>query len=61
MSNNTPSCSEEIHEWNTFANSIRRVLSISQYWLEKCLDEPTQSKAILQFRRAHQPDKPTFK
>jgi hypothetical protein len=32
-----------------------------QYWLEKILDESTQSKARLQFRIAHQPNKPTFK
>jgi hypothetical protein len=30
-------------------------------WLEKHLDEPAQFKARLQFRRAHQPDKQTFK
>jgi hypothetical protein len=32
-----------------------------QTWLEKHLDEPAQFKARLQFRRAHQPDKWTFK
>jgi hypothetical protein len=32
-----------------------------QTWLEKCLDEPALLKARLQFRRAHQPDKQTFK
>jgi hypothetical protein len=58
---NTPSCSEESHEWNTFANPIRHALSILQYWIEKHLDEPTQFKARLQFRRAHQPGKMTFK
>jgi hypothetical protein len=56
-----PSCSEESHEWNTFANLIKNMLSILQPLLEKRLDEPTQFNARLQFRRAHQPDKPTFK
>jgi hypothetical protein len=37
------------------------VLSILQYWLEKRLGEPAQFKARLQFRRAHQPGKLTFK
>jgi DNA replication protein DnaD len=37
------------------------VLSVLQTWLEKCLDELAQFKARLQFRRAHQPDKQTFK
>jgi hypothetical protein len=37
------------------------VLSILQTWLEERLDEPTQFKARLQVRRAHQPDKQTFK
>jgi hypothetical protein len=32
-----------------------------QIRLEKYLDEPTQFKVRLQFRRAHQPDKLTFK
>jgi hypothetical protein len=32
-----------------------------QTWLEKHLHEPAQFKARLQFRRAHQPDKRTFK
>jgi hypothetical protein len=32
-----------------------------QSWLEKCLDKPAEFKAKLQFRRAHQPGKPTFK
>jgi hypothetical protein len=32
-----------------------------QNWLEKCLDEPAQLKARLQFRRAHQPGKLTVK
>jgi hypothetical protein len=56
-----PSCSEEGHEWINLANSIWHALSILQTWLEKLLDEPTQFKARLQFRRAHQPGKPTFK
>jgi hypothetical protein len=56
-----PSCSEESHEWNTFANLIRHTLSILQNWLEKRLGEPAQFKARLQFRRAHRPDKLTFK
>jgi hypothetical protein len=56
-----PSFSEESHEWNTLANSIRHVLAILQYWLDKRLDKPAQFRARLQFRRAHQPDKPTFK
>jgi hypothetical protein len=58
---NTPSCSEESHEWNTIANLIRHELSILQYWLEKCLDELAQFKERSQFRRADQPSKPTFK
>jgi hypothetical protein len=37
------------------------VLSILQYWLEKRLGEPAQFKARLQFRRAHQLGKLTFK
>jgi hypothetical protein len=37
------------------------MLSILQTWLEKWLDEPAQFKAKLQFRRAHQPGKLTFK
>jgi hypothetical protein len=37
------------------------VLSILQTWLVKRVDEPAQFKARLQFRRAHQPDKQTFK
>jgi hypothetical protein len=57
---NMPSYSEEGHEWNPFANPIRHTLSILQFWLEKCLGEPTQFKARLQFRRAYQPGKPTF-
>jgi hypothetical protein len=32
-----------------------------QYWLEKRLDELAQFKIKLQFKRAHQTDKPTFK
>jgi hypothetical protein len=32
-----------------------------QTWLEERLDEPAQFKARLQVRRAHQPDKQTFK
>jgi hypothetical protein len=56
-----PSCLEESHEWNTFANLIKNTLSILQPLLEKRLDESTQFNARLQFRRAHQPDKPTFK
>jgi hypothetical protein len=32
-----------------------------QTWLEKRLDESAQFKAILQFGRAHQPAKRTFK
>jgi hypothetical protein len=56
-----PSCSEEGHEWINLANSIWHALSILQTWLEKLLDEPAQFKARLQFRRAHQPGKPTFK
>jgi hypothetical protein len=56
-----PSYSEESHEWNPFANPIRHALSILQFWLEKRLDEMTQFNARLQFRRAHQPGKPTIK
>jgi hypothetical protein len=36
------------------------MLSILQYWPEKHLDELAQFKARLEFRRAHQPDKPTL-
>jgi hypothetical protein len=61
ISSNTPSYSEESHEWNTLANPLRHTLSILQTWLERRLDKPTQFKARLQFRRAHQPVKPTFK
>jgi hypothetical protein len=61
ISSNTPSCSEESHQWNTFVNPTRHALSILQYLLEKRLDELAQFKARLQFRRAHQPGKPTFK
>jgi hypothetical protein len=61
ISKNTPSCSEEGHEWDAFANSIRNVLPILQFWLEQRLGESAQFKARLQFRRAHQPGKPTFK
>jgi hypothetical protein len=32
-----------------------------QNWLEKRLDELAQFKTRLQFRRARQPSKPTFK
>jgi hypothetical protein len=32
-----------------------------QTWLEERLDKPAQFKARLQIRRAHQPDKQTFK
>jgi hypothetical protein len=60
ISSNTPSCSEEGHKFNAFANSIRHTLSILQFWLEKCLGEPAQFKTRLQFRRAHQPGKLTF-
>jgi hypothetical protein len=59
-SSNTPSCSEEGHDWDPFANPIRHALSILQLWLEKHLWELAQFKERLQFRRAHQPDKPTF-
>jgi hypothetical protein len=41
--------------------SERHALSILQTWLEKRLDESAQFKARLQVRRAHQPDKQTFK
>jgi hypothetical protein len=61
ISSYTPSCAEEGHEWSSVANPIRQALSILQYWLEKCLDEPAQFKTRLQFRRAHQLGKPTFK
>jgi hypothetical protein len=61
ISSNTPSYSEESHEWDILASLIRHVLSILQYWLEKRLDEPAQFKATLQFRGTHQPDKLTFK
>jgi hypothetical protein len=57
---NTSPCSEETHEWNTFANPIRHTLSILQKWLEKRLAEPAQFKTRLQFRRAHQPVKLAF-
>jgi hypothetical protein len=60
ISSNTPSCLEEGHEWDPFANLIRRALSILQFWLEKRLGEPAQFSARLQFRKAHQPAKPTF-
>jgi hypothetical protein len=60
ISSNKPSCSEEGHKWNPFANLIRRTLSILQIWLEKYLGEPAQFKARLQFKRAHQPGKLTF-
>jgi hypothetical protein len=40
--------------------TIRHTLSILQNWLEKRQDELAQFKARLQFRRAHQADKPTF-
>jgi hypothetical protein len=60
MLSNMPSCSEEGHEWNPFANLIRHTLSILQFWLEKRLGEPAQFKAKLQFRRVHQPGKLTF-
>jgi hypothetical protein len=55
------SYSEEGHEWDLFATLIRNTLSILQLWLEKRLGKPAQFKAILQFRRDHQPDKLTFK
>jgi hypothetical protein len=42
------------------SNPIRHTLSILQFWLEKRLGEPTQFKARLQFRRAHQLGKLTF-
>jgi hypothetical protein len=61
ISSNTPSYSEESREWNHFANPIRHTLSILQFWLAKCLGKPAQFKARLQFRRAHQSAKPTFK
>jgi hypothetical protein len=60
MLSNMPSCSEEGHEWNPFANLIRHTLSILQFWLEKRLGDPAQFKARLQFRRAHQLGKLTF-
>jgi hypothetical protein len=60
ISSNTPSRSKEGHEWNPFANPIRHMLSILQFWLEKLLGKLAQFKARLQFRRAHQPSKPTF-
>jgi hypothetical protein len=55
---NMPSCSKEDHEWDPFVNSIRNTLSILQFCLEKRLDDPTQFKTRLQFRRAHQLGKP---
>jgi hypothetical protein len=61
ISSNTSSYSEESHEWNTLADLIRHTFFILQYWLEKRLDELAQFKTRLQFRRAHQLDKPTFK
>jgi hypothetical protein len=61
MSGNTPSCSEEGHEWNPFANRIRHALSILQFWLERRLGNPARFKTRLQFRRAHQLGKPTSK
>jgi hypothetical protein len=60
ISSNTPSYSEEGHEWNPFANPIRHALSILQLWLEKHLGELAQFKARLQFRRVHQSGKLTF-
>jgi hypothetical protein len=47
ISSNTPSCSEESHEWNHFASLIRHTLSILQFQLEKRLGEPAQFKARL--------------
>jgi hypothetical protein len=61
MSSNTPSYSEEGHKWNPFANPMRHALSILQFWLEKRLGKLAQFKTRLQFRRAHQPGKPTSK
>jgi hypothetical protein len=61
ISSNTSSSSEEDYEWHPFANPIRNILSTLQFWLDKCLDEQAQFKARLQFKRAHQPSKPTFK
>jgi hypothetical protein len=61
MSSNTPSCSEEGHKWNPFTNPIWHKLSILQFQLEKRLGKLAQLKTGLQFRRAHQPDKPTYK
>jgi hypothetical protein len=46
LSSNTPSCSEEGRKWDPFANLIRHTLSILQFWLEKCLGESAQFKAI---------------
>jgi hypothetical protein len=60
ISSNMSSCSEEGHEWDPFANPIRHVISILQFWLEKHLGELAQFKARLQFRRAHRPGKPTI-
>jgi hypothetical protein len=60
ISSNAPSCSEESHEWNHFANLIRRALSILQSRLEKRQGEHTQFKARFQFRRAHQSGKLTL-
>jgi hypothetical protein len=61
MSGNTPSYSDEGHKWNPFANPIRHALSILQFCLEKHLSKLAQFKIRLQFRRAHQPGKPTSK
>jgi hypothetical protein len=61
ISSNTPSCSEEGHKWNPFANPIRHTLSILQFGHEKHLGNLAQFKTRLQFRRAHQPGKPTSK
>jgi hypothetical protein len=61
ISSNTQSCSEESHGWDPFANPIRHMLSILQFWLEKRLSKSAQFKVRLQFRRAHQPGELTFK
>jgi hypothetical protein len=45
----------------TFLLIRKAQVSILQTWLEKRLDEPALFKARLQFRRAYQPDKQTFK
>jgi hypothetical protein len=47
ISSNTPSCSEEGHEWDPITNPIRHTLSILQFWFEKHLAEPAEFKAIL--------------